>query len=109
MSDSALKHLSAADPVMAGLIRKLGPFTLKPEPKRTPFVSLVRSVAHQQLNGKAANTILERFVTLFRHGRFPSPEEVLAIEFELLRGAGFSRSKAAYIKEIAAKTLEGVV
>jgi DNA-3-methyladenine glycosylase II len=109
MTELALEHLSEADPVMADLIGKVGPITLKPDRRRTPFVSLVRSVAHQQLNGKAANTILKRFVALFQHGRFPSPGEVLAIEFELLRGAGFSRSKAAYIKEIAAKTLEGVV
>jgi DNA-3-methyladenine glycosylase II len=69
----------------------------------------VRSVAHQQLHGKAANTILKRFVALYPGKPFPSPEELLETDDEKLRGVGFSRAKVAAIKDIAAKTVEGVV
>ena len=49
MTPEALRHLAESDFVMGGLIQKIGDCTLKPEPQRTPFESLVRAVAHQQL------------------------------------------------------------
>ena len=58
MTPAALKHLSAIDPVMRRLIRDFGPCELAPETRRSPFQSLVQAVAHQQLHGAAANTIL---------------------------------------------------
>jgi DNA-3-methyladenine glycosylase II len=66
-------------------------------------------VAHQQLNGTAAATILKRFIVLFPGKRFPSPEDLVAAPEELLRSAGLSRAKVAAIKDIAAKTISGVV
>ena len=62
MTPAALKHLAAVDPVMGRLIREIGPCKLEPERRRSPFQSLVQAVAHQRLNGTAANTILSRFV-----------------------------------------------
>lgn len=61
MTPEALRHLADSDPVMGRLIQRIGACTLDPEPQRTPFESLVRAVAHQQLHGKAAETILGRF------------------------------------------------
>lgn len=109
MTLEAIEHLSCADKVLAGLIRKVGPCTLKPKNHRTPFHTLVRSVAYQQLNGAAAATILARVVALYPGRRFPRPEDLLETSDERLRGAGLSRAKIAAIKDIAAKTLEGVV
>jgi len=101
--------LTEGDPAFAKLIDQVGPFNLKPEKRRTPFEALVRAVAHQQLNGKAANTILGRFIKLFANGTFPSPKQVEEIEFEELRSIGFSRAKAGYVKAIAQATLNGIV
>lgn len=107
--DDALRQLAAADPVMCRIIHQCGPCTLKPKKQRPPFQSLVQAVAHQQLNGKAANTILSRFQRLFPGRRFPRPEDLAGISDDALRGAGFSRAKVAAIRDIAAKTLAGIV
>ena len=105
----ALRHLRRIDPVMAQLIRRAGPFKPKPERGRSPYESLLRSVAHQQLTGKAANTILGRFCALYEGNRYPLPDELIATPEERLRAAGFSRAKAASLKDIAAKTLDGTI
>lgn len=109
MNSAAITHLINVDPVLGALIAEVGPCTLRPDRARPPFEALVRAVAHQQLNGKAANTILTRFRTLFPSRRFPSPEQVDAIEAEKMVGVGFSRAKAAYVKGIARATLDGLV
>jgi len=66
-------------------------------------------VAHQQLNGTAAETITRRFLALFPGRRFPLPAEVEALAEAQIRSAGFSRAKVAAIRDIAAKTRTGVV
>jgi len=109
MTPETLRCLAEADPVMGRLIRKIGACTLEPEPQRTPFESLVRAVAHQQLHGKAAETILGRFLTRFPGRRFPRPEDLDAVTDADLRSCGFSGSKVAALRDIAAKALDGTV
>ena len=109
MTAAALEHLAAADPVMARLIRETGACQLAPEPWRSPFQSLVQAVAHQQLNGTAADTILTRFKKLFPGRRFPRPEDLAAIADEQIRACGFSGAKVRAIRDIADKTVAGVV
>jgi DNA-3-methyladenine glycosylase II len=109
MTPEALEHLARADKILGRLIKRVGPCTLKPQSRRTPFQSLVRSVAYQQLNGAAVATILGRVKALYPTRRFPTPEDLLATPDERLRGAGLSRAKTAAIKDIAAKTIAGVV
>ncbi|MCX6864308.1 MAG: hypothetical protein NT050_15610 [Verrucomicrobia bacterium] len=109
MTPEALRHLAESDLVMGGLIQKIGACTLKPEPQRTPFESLVRAVAHQQLHGKAAETILGRFLARFPGRRFPRPEDLEWVTDADLRSFGFSGSKAAAIRDIAAKAMDGTV
>jgi DNA-3-methyladenine glycosylase II len=105
----AVAHVAAADPSMAALVEEVGPCTLRP--RRMPgghFGALARSILYQQLAGKAAAAIHGRFLGLFDGGR-PSPEAVLALPDEALRGAGLSSAKAASIKDLAAKVLDGTV
>lgn len=109
MDDQTIQYLSAADKVLGRLIRKVGPCTLKPEKNVSPFQSLVESVAYQQLTGKAAATILGRVKDLFPTQKFPKPEDLIKISEEPLRIAGLSRAKIVAVKDIAAKTLSGVV
>jgi DNA-3-methyladenine glycosylase II len=109
MTPEAVPHLIRADKILGRLIRKVGPCRLAPATRRTPFQALVRSVTFQQLNGKAAETILGRVLALFPGKKFPDPEEVLATPDESLRAAGLSRNKTAAVKDLAAKTLAGVV
>lgn len=109
MNAVALRHLSAVDPVMARLIREVGLCKLKHEPWRSPFQSLVQAVAHQQLNGTAANTILTRFKRLFPQRRFPQPGDLAKVTDEQIRACGFSFAKIRAIRDIAAKTLDGTI
>lgn len=109
MTSEAHAHLSKRCPVMRRLIRAHGPCALVPESRRSPFESLVRAVAHQQLNGTAAETILRRFRALFPGKRFPAPAQLATVDDDALRAAGFSRAKIAAIRDIAAKTLDGTV
>ena len=109
MTPAAHKHLAKSDPVMRRLIREHGKCALEPETRRPPFQSLVMAVAHQQLNGTAANTILARFKKLFPKRKFPRPEDLAKVTDRQIRACGFSFAKIASIRDIAAKTLDGVV
>ncbi len=109
MNAAAHKHLSVNDPVMRRLIREHGKCALTPETRRSPFQSLVQAVAHQQLNGTAANTILTRFKKLFPGRRFPRPEDLTRVTDAQIRACGFSFAKIKAIRDITAKTLSGVV
>jgi DNA-3-methyladenine glycosylase II len=101
--------LSAQDPVMRALIQQHGRCALTPETRRSPFQSLVRAVAHQQLNSKAAGTILTRFKKLFPGRRFPHPADLAGVTDEQIRACGFSHAKIRAIRDIAEKTLSGMV
>lgn len=94
---------------MARIIRKVGGCPLGPRRGVQPWQALVRSVAYQQLNGTAAETIFNRFLALFPGTKFPTPEQIVAAPDDRLRSAGLSRAKTAAIKDIAAKTIAGVV
>jgi DNA-3-methyladenine glycosylase II len=109
MSEHILAHLSKADTVLANLIRAVGPCRLAPVDDCQPFQTLARAIAHQQLNGTAANTILARLVHSCGQGEFPTPQMVLAAPAESLRAAGFSFAKVAALRDLAEKTLAAVV
>ena len=108
-SSDPTDYLSKVDPVMRRLIEEIGPFSLKPKGRRSPFESLVRAIAYQQLHDKAAESILKRFIALFPGGRFPRPDELLAMHMRSVRHAGFSRPKVLALRDLAAKTLDGTV
>jgi len=106
---AAIRHLSLADPVLGELIHDVGPCRLIVRQRRSPFESLVRAIAYQQLHERAAESILRRFMALFPGRRFPRPDQVLAIEADRLKTAGFSRAKVAALLDLAGKVLDGTV
>ncbi len=93
---------------MRRLIKTHGPCDLVAE-KRSPYEALVNAVAHQQLNGKAAQSILRRFKALFPGTRFPKPAHIMTASDKKLRSAGFSFGKIRAIRDIAEKTQSGLV
>lgn len=103
----AVEALRAADPVMRGLIDRIGTIDLAHEPDL--WWSLVDAIASQQLSIKAAATILGRIEQLAPEGRRPSPREILETPDEMLRACGFSRAKVVYVKDLAAKWLDGTI
>ena len=109
MNPAALKHLATVDPVMKELIGRHGQCTLAPETRRSPFQSLVLAVAHQQLHATAAGNILARFKKLFPGRNFPRPEDLAGVTDGQIRACGFSFAKIRAIRDLAEKTLTGVV
>ena len=109
MNQEAINHLSKVDKKLGGLIKRIGPCTFRPKNGQSPYESLIEAVVYQQLSGKAASTILGRFKELYPGKRFPAPLNVLDTRPEILRSVGLSRAKVEAIKDIAAKTIEGMV
>ena len=101
-------NIGRNDKVLARIIKRVGPCQLPVKPARGGyFEALVESIVYQQLNGKAAATIFERFRKLYAPGKFPKPEEIADTPDEKLRGAGLSKQKLSYIKDLSAKTIAG--
>jgi len=99
----ALNHLKKADPVLRAIIERVGPFRM--EYGAAEFSSLAEAIVYQQLNGKAALTIFNRFAELA--GDPLTPTGILKLSDEQLRGVGLSKQKSAYLKDLAAKTASG--
>jgi len=101
----AVTHLKKSDPVMRAIIERIGPYRMQfglPE-----FHSLAEAIAYQQLNGKAAETIFKRFAELA--GEPLTPEGILKLSDEQMRGAGLSKQKSAYLRDLAEKTSSGLL
>jgi len=99
MIDPAIRAHLSQEPNIAPIIAQL---TIPPRPDHDGdvYFGLLRSIAYQQLSGKAAGTIFGRFLDLFPDG-YPHPERLLEMDDDAIRAAGMSRSKTAYIKNVA--------
>lgn len=102
----AIHHLKKADPVLAAVIERAGPYKIQ---YREPiFQTLVRSIVYQQLSGKAALTIFNRLAEAAKASPM-TPEAVLKLRMTTLRKLGLSQQKATYIRELARLTRDGEV
>lgn len=104
----AVAHLSAADPTLAKLIERVGPFTMQLRQMHDPFEALARNIIYQQLHGKAAAAIHARVLALFGKEKL-RPQDILATADDELLDAGLSRAKLAALKDLAAKTMDGTM
>lgn len=105
----AEKELAQRDPLLGKVIARVGACELALEPDFDPFHALVRSICHQQLHGKAAETIHGRVVTRFGDGSVPNVERLHRARLPTMRACGLSEAKALAIKDLAAKCLDGTV
>jgi DNA-3-methyladenine glycosylase II len=96
----ARKHLRAADPILRTVIDRVGSFRLRREPHR--FRALVWSILGQQISGEAARTIRARLERLVAPKRI-TLESLAELDESALRGAGVSRSKARYLRDLVDK------
>ncbi len=101
----AIHHLKKSDPVLRAIIERVGPCRMEFAPAE--FSSLAEAIVYQQLNGKAAVTIFNRFVALA--GEPLTPEGILKLSDEQLRSVGLSKQKSAYLKDLSAKTTAGLL
>lgn len=99
----AINHLKKSDPVLGAIIQRVGPYRMQ---YRDPvFHSVARAIAYQQLNGKAAGKIFNRLVALA--GDPLTPEGILKLTDSQMRGAGLSKQKTCYLRDLATRTQNG--
>jgi DNA-3-methyladenine glycosylase II len=102
----AIRHLQTADPVLGGIIERVGPYRIQ---FREPgFETLVRSIVYQQLSGRVAQVIFGRLVAAVPGGLL-TPAGVLALRPAKMRKLGLSKQKTAYIRDLARHTRDGRV
>jgi DNA-3-methyladenine glycosylase II len=103
--ESATRHLKKSDPILAAIIERVGPCRMQiGDPT---FHALAESILYQQLNGKAAATIFDRFTALA--GDPLTPAGILKLTDPQMRGVGLSRQKTAYLRDLAEKTAAGLL
>ncbi len=103
---AAIRHFRKADPILAGVIKQVGPCTLKPQ--RDRFNMLVRSIISQQISTAAARSIRAKLEALIAPARV-SPEVLAQFSVEQLKSAGLSSQKATYLHDLSAKAADGTL
>lgn len=106
MSRHAVQHLRRADPILAAVIKQVGPCEFATRDAGSHFAALTRTIVYQQLSGKAAATILSR-VHAHYGGRPPTPDELIETPDAILRAAGVSNQKVGYMRDLAAHVRDG--
>jgi DNA-3-methyladenine glycosylase II len=101
----ATDHLKKSDPVLAAIIERIGP--CKIEFGEPTFQALAESILYQQLNGKAAATIFNRFTE--RAGDPLTPNGILKLTDAEMREVGLSRQKTSYLRDLSEKTKAGLL
>jgi DNA-3-methyladenine glycosylase II len=103
------EYLRGRDPVLRRLIDSGGP--IDPETDRRgsrpdAYEAIARAIVGQQLSTKAAASIWGKLVDAFG-GSMPEPGELLAADDDVLRGAGLSRAKVGFLRDLATRIAEG--
>jgi DNA-3-methyladenine glycosylase II len=105
----AVRHLCERDECLKRLIAEVAPFEIDVADAQSPYEVLMESIAYQSISGKAAATIFGRIKALGENGRPPSPQQMLKLPASKLRKAGLSGAKVAAMKDLAKKSIEGIV
>src|SRR5262245_23148558 len=100
-------HFRRHDPVMHGVIRRIGPYRLKPA-SRDRFGMLARSIISQQISMSAARSIRARLQQLVGSETI-KPEMITRLRIDQLRSVGLSPQKASYMYDLAVKVQDGTV
>src|SRR5580692_3784526 len=105
----AHEHITRTDKRMARIIAETGAFRFQLDQCDSVYESLLEAIVYQSISGKAAATIYARIKALGSNGRCPTPAQILATSNQTLREVGLSGAKAAAMKDLAQKTIDGVV
>jgi len=105
----AMDTLAAKDPHLAPLIKETEEFRIETDGSDNPYEILLEAITHQSISGKAAATIYGRVKALSSTGGIPAPQEMLKLRKSALRKAGLSGAKVLAMKDLAQKTIDGIV
>jgi DNA-3-methyladenine glycosylase II len=97
------------DPRLRVVIAQYGRCGLADGQRDHGLQAMIESIVWQQLSGKAAATIYGRFLALFPTGRYPTPQEILAVPVTTLRQVGLSTQKSAYIRDVCERVSVGTL
>jgi DNA-3-methyladenine glycosylase II len=103
------QHLCSVDHVMRRIIDERGPIDAETDRRGSrpdPYEALARAIVGQQLSTRAARSIWERLVEILG-GTFPGPSGLLAVDTDTIRGAGLSRSKVNFLRDLAERVEDG--
>jgi DNA-3-methyladenine glycosylase II len=104
---AAIDEVASRDPVLAKLVKQIGPVKHRPRDADGPFGALVRAIVFQQLAGRAAQAIYGRLRATV--GDMLTPQTLNAASDSALRAAGLSANKLASLRDLSAKVLDGTV
>jgi DNA-3-methyladenine glycosylase II len=106
---AAHEFLTKNDPHLADVITRTGEFQFKLDECDSVYESLLEAIVYQSISGTAAAKIFSRIQALGANGVCPTPAEILKTRIPALRKAGLSKAKALAMKDLAQKTIDGIV
>ena len=100
----AVQYLCKVDSNLERIIKIVGKYYINI--RNDPFQSLVESVIYQQLAGKAANAIYNRFINYYNNKQI-TPARILNSPNDNLKKVGLSNRKIDYLKDLALHVYDG--
>ncbi len=102
-----VRVLKKRDRTLGRIIAKVGPYG-RFDTYSDRYGALVESMIYQQLAGRAAQAILNKFKALYDN-RIPEPNEFLRTSEKKVRSSGISPQKYSYIKDLCLRLQKGVL
>ena len=104
--DDAIKYLKEIDPTMNKIINSVGAYSIKI--RHNPFLALVEAIIYQQLTGKAAQSIYEKFISYYNNNEYyVQPQYIILTADNIMRSFGLSNKKIEYIKLLSTDIIKG--
>ena len=100
----AVQYLCKVDSNLEKIIKIVGKYSINI--RNDPFQSLVESIIYQQLAGKAANAIYNRFINYYNNKQI-TPARILNSPNDNLKKVGLSNRKIDYLKNLASHVYDG--
>jgi DNA-3-methyladenine glycosylase II len=104
--DDAIKYLKEIDPTMNKIINSVGAYSIKI--RHNPFLALVEAIIYQQLTGKAAQSIYEKFISYYNNNEYyVQPQYIILTADNIMKSFGLSNKKIEYIKLLSTDIIKG--
>ncbi|HEX7258422.1 MAG TPA: DNA-3-methyladenine glycosylase [Nitrososphaeraceae archaeon] len=104
--DDAIKYLKEIDPTMNKIINSVGAYSIKI--RHNPFLALVEAIIYQQLTGKAAQSIYEKFISYYNNNEYyVQPQFIILTADNIMKSFGLSNKKIEYIKLLSTDIIKG--
>ena len=104
--DNAIKYLKEKDHTMNKIINSVGAYSIKI--RHNPFLALIEAIIYQQLTGKAAQSIYEKFISYYNNNEYDlQPQYIILTADNIMKSFGLSNKKMEYIKLLSNDVIKG--